>query len=316
VGLIVKFDPDAGIWHDDIGRNWSDVVRFELPDLDVFAIDANANPPVETASFAHVGTALFNMVTNPVTGKVYVSNTEARNEVRFEGPGIFAGSTATTVQGHIHEARVTVLDGSSVLPRHLNKHIDYEVRPAPAGVKDHSLATPLDMAVTADGTTLYVTAFGSAKVGVFSTSALEDDTFIPDAADHIELSGGGPTGIVLDEPHGRLYVTTRFDNSISIVDLTTHIETDHVALYNPEPPDIVAGRPFLYDARETSSNGEASCSSCHLFGDLDSLAWDLGNPDDEVLTNPLPFRIPAIFPVTSRRQRYFAGRRRQRAGRR
>jgi DNA-binding beta-propeller fold protein YncE len=114
---------------------------------------------------------------------VYVSNTEARNEVRFEGPGLAFNST--TVQGHLHEARITVLDGANVLPRHLNKHIDYSQRPAPAGVKEKSLATPLDMAVTSDGTTLYVAAFGSSKIGVFSTAALENDTFVPDAGAHI-----------------------------------------------------------------------------------------------------------------------------------
>ena len=48
------------------------------------------------------------------------------------------------------------------------------------------------------------------------------------------------------------------------------------------------GRPILYDARFTSSNGEASCSSCHVFGDFDSLAWDLGNPDDIVMPNNNP----------------------------
>src|SRR4029077_19814591 len=56
---------------------------------------------------------------------------------------------------------------------------------------------------------------------------------------------------------------------------------------------ILNGRRFLYDARLTSSNGEASCSSCHIFGDFDSLAWDLGNPDDVVTPNPLPFKIDA-----------------------
>jgi hypothetical protein len=68
-----------------------------------------------------------------------------------------------------------------------------------------------------------------------------------------------------------------------------------VSLHNPEPADVVQGRRFLYDASFTSSNGEAACASCHIFGDLDSLAWDLGNPDDSVLNNPNPFRIPAII---------------------
>jgi DNA-binding beta-propeller fold protein YncE len=292
VGLIAKFDVATGRWLDAVGRDWSGTVKFELPDLDVFAIDAAAPVPVPTASFAHAGTVLFNMAVNPVSGKVYVSNTEARNEVRFEGPGLAFGTT--TVQGHLHEARITVLDGANVLPRHLNKHIDYSQRPAPPGVKEKSLAQPLEMAVTSDGTTLYVAAFGSSRVGVFDTAALESDTFVPSASSHIAVSGGGPTGLVLDEARGRLYVLTRFDNAISVVNAAVGLEEAHVRLHNPEPAVIVQGRPLLYDARHTSSNGEAACASCHVFANLDDLAWDLGNPDDVVLNNPIPVKIPAI----------------------
>lgn len=36
------------------------------------------------------------------------------------------------------------------------------------------------MAITKDGKTLYVAAFGSSKIGVFQTSQLENDTFVPD----------------------------------------------------------------------------------------------------------------------------------------
>jgi len=53
----------------------------------------------------------------------------------------------------------------------------------------------------------------------------------------------------------------------------------------------VAGRRFLYDAVETSNNGEASCAACHVFGDLDGLAWNLGNPDGAVVPNPNPFEV-------------------------
>jgi YVTN family beta-propeller protein len=81
VGLIVKWD--GANWRDELGRDWNNAVKFTLPDKDVFAIDANANPPVETGFYSGVGTILFNMVTNPVTGKVYVSNGEAINDIRF-----------------------------------------------------------------------------------------------------------------------------------------------------------------------------------------------------------------------------------------
>ncbi|MDI3285088.1 hypothetical protein [Polyangium sp. 15x6] len=291
VGVLVKHDGTS--WRDVLGRPWDDAVNFSLPDKDVFVIDANANPPKQLAgaagSFAGVGTILFNMAVNPVNGRVYVSNTEARNDLRFEGDGLFAGET---LQGHLHESRITVLGPGGVAPRHLNKHIDYDVRPAPLSVNQKSLAQPLGMAVSNSGTTLYVAAFGSSKIGVFNTAALENNSFVPSAASHITLSGGGPTGMVLDEGRGRMYVLTRFDNGLSVVNLSTQKEIAHIEMYSPEPESIVEGRALLYDARLSSSNGEAACGSCHVFGDMDDLSWDLGNPDGTVLNNPGPFKGP------------------------
>jgi DNA-binding beta-propeller fold protein YncE len=293
VGLIVK--NDGTHWVDALGRPWDSQVKLSLPDKDVFVIDATANPPVEVAGpsgvYTGVGTVLFNMAVNPVSGKVYVSNTEARNDLRFEGPGTLTGFT---LRGHLHESRITVLGPAGVAPRHLNKHIDYSdcCAPGPNATSEKSLAQPLGMAVTGDGSKLYVAAFGSSRLGVYDTAALEDDTFVPSTANQIPLSGGGPTGLVLDEARGRIYVLTRFDNAISVVRTSTRQEIAHVPMYNPEPPSVVAGRPLLYDARLSSSNGEAACGSCHVFGDLDSLAWDLGNPDGAVIDNPGPFVLP------------------------
>jgi DNA-binding beta-propeller fold protein YncE len=83
-------------------------------------------------------------------------------------------------------------------------------------------------------------------VGVFDTGELEDDTFAPSAADHIEVSGGGPSGLLLDEKRNRLYVFTRFDNAIKIVDLASRTEVGSAPLFNPEPEKIKRGRRFLY----------------------------------------------------------------------
>ncbi|KYG02104.1 hypothetical protein BE21_05635 [Sorangium cellulosum] len=290
VGLIVKFD--GAHWVDELGRPWDDMVRFSLPDKDVFVIDATANPPRQVDGpggfFTGVGTVLFNMVVNPVNGKVYVSNTDARNEQRFEGPGLFAGHS---VRGHLHESRITVLGPDGVVPRHLNKHIDYSscCAPVPNEESEKSLAQPVEMAVTRDGATLYVAALGSDKIGIFDTASLEDGTFVPSRANQIPVPGGGPTGLVLDERRRRLYVLTRFDNAISVIDTRTRREVAHVPMHNPEPPSVVRGRRFLYDASLSSSHGDSSCASCHIFGDFDSLAWDLGNPDGAVLDNPGPF---------------------------
>ncbi|MCZ6785339.1 MAG: hypothetical protein O7G30_18735, partial [Proteobacteria bacterium] len=130
VGLVVQYDNTSGEWRDEGGRNWSNGIRFTLLDLDVFAIDATTLN--ETANFDHVGTILFNMAVNPVNGNLYVTNVESPNLTRFEGPGTF-GPSPTTVQGHLSEARITVIEpGSGTMDaRHLNKHIDYGVLPAP-----------------------------------------------------------------------------------------------------------------------------------------------------------------------------------------
>ncbi len=285
-GLIVK--NDGSCWKDELGRNWDSIVRFSLPDQDVFAINANANPPVQITAWSGVGTILYNMAVNPISGKVFVANTEAFNEVRFEGMRA-TGSTVSSVIGHQHETRISVITPgvSTVTQRHLNKHIDYSISPAPAGVAQKSLALPRQLVISGDGKTLYIAAKGSDKVGIFDVAKLENNSFVPDSSNHVPVSGGGPAGLALDEARGRLYVSTRFDNGISIIDTTQKQEVDHISLASPEPANIIAGRRFLYDANLTSSNGEAACASCHVDGDLDSLGWDLGDPTGSILNNPL-----------------------------
>src|SRR5690606_33329661 len=164
-----------------------------------------------------------------------------------------------------------------------------------------SLAFPMDMAITRDGKTLYVVAFGSSKIGVFDTESLENDNFEPSLDNQIAVSGGGPSGIVLNAANDRLYVLTRFNNSISVIDTSEKKELANVSMYNPEPESVVNGRPFLYDATFTSSHGDSACASCHVFGDFDSLAWDLGDPDFSEIENPGPFSLlpaEAGFPLS------------------
>jgi len=291
VSQIVQYNAASGHWLDPAGRVFDSDVYFTLPDTDVFAF--NANTLQQTTSFAHVGTTLFNMATNPVSGHVYVSNSDSHNLTRFEGPGIYGGST---VQGHLAEMDITVLNGEAVTPIHLNKHIDYSIlatNPAwDPTIASHSLSTPTDMQLSADGTTLYVAAFGSSEIGVFNTAALENNTFNPltDSANYIPVTGGGPAGLILDEARNQLYVLTRFDDSVKVINLSSKAQAQAEPLPNPEPASVVQGRPYLYSA-SLSGNGEAACASCHIFGDKDELAWDLGNPDNAVTTSPLSINL-------------------------
>jgi YVTN family beta-propeller protein len=302
-GVIVQFN--GANWVDALGRSWNNQVPFTLPDRDVFTVDANTFATGTT--YQGVGTILFNMARNPVNGKIYVTNTESPNLTSFEGPGIHGGST---VQGRLSESRITVLNpaNGAVDVRHLNKHINYALRHTNPDVDTpaehaainaqaaHSLATPLQPVVSSDGATIYVPAFGSSRIGVFSTASIENNTFNPTtaSADYITTTGGGPAGLVLDEVNDRLYVLTRFDNTVHVIDPATKATLASIPLFNPEPASVVIGRPFLYDAQITSANGEASCASCHIFGDNDNLAWNLGNPDDGTSTNNQPKANPFL----------------------
>jgi len=256
-------------------------------------LNANGAPAV-VDRVSGVGTILFNMESNPVTGHVYVTNTEALNVKRFEGPGIAASS----VRGNFAESRISVISPEGVDIRNLNKHLNHSEPSASDLDRQISTAQPMGMAITADGSTLYVAGFGSNKVVAYDTDALERDTFAVNGAQQVTLAGGGPTGMALDETRGRLYTLTRFNNSIAIIDTNQLEEISSVAMPNPEPQHVVAGREFLYNAIDNSSHGDSSCGLCHVSGDVDGLAWDLGNPDIAMVDNPNPFVNRFLAPDT------------------
>src|SRR5262249_50056743 len=124
-GLVVKYR--NGHWLDAAGKNFDAWITIQLPDNDVFAIDATANPPaaITSGAYQHGGRTLFNAAVNPVNGKVYVSNTDAHNDVRFEGHN--ATLPFTSVRGNIVDSRITVIDpaSGSVTPVNLNPHLTH-----------------------------------------------------------------------------------------------------------------------------------------------------------------------------------------------
>jgi YVTN family beta-propeller protein len=306
-GVLVKFDRGNGAWRDQVGRDWRAAVPFSLPDNDVFTIDAMASPPRQIAAFQHVGTLNKSVAVHPTNGRTYVATIEAINLNRFlsvprlgafPNPNQVGGAARTadpvtgrTLNGHLYESRIAILSqGGGVVTRHLNKHINYEIVPSPPGVKERSVADPVGLAFSPDGSTLFVAALGSNKIVPFQTAQLDNDSFTPNASTHIQLSGdGGPTDLVLNASGTRMYVYKRFDNSVATVDVAARREIAVAPLFNPEPAEVRVGRKFFYDSLRTSSNGEANCNVCHPSADKDDLAWDLGSPFAGLTPNPNPF---------------------------
>ena len=300
-GLIVKFDGTA--WRDEAKTDWSSSVKFSLPDYDLLAIDANASVPTVKSRVSGVGTTLFNMAVHPVNGKVLVSNTEAKNEIRFEG----AGAANTTVRGRLAESRISVVDvaAQTVDAVHLNSHVNFAVpqgQAISAADKARSLAQPTAMVFSPNGDTVYVAALGSNKVAALPMALMSTSQFSPNSALHITVPDG-PAGLALNAGGTRLFVYSHVAHSVSVIDTKSLSVLKTTPLFTPDSQRVKSGRRILYDANFTSSNGTSSCASCHTFADLDHLAWDLGNPEDapkantNAYVNNSPRTTPKFHPM-------------------
>ena len=225
---------------------WNGQVRFSLPDEDVFAI--GVDDLRVSASFSGVGTVLFGLAVQPGTGKVFATNTDANNLTRFEGHGEHASST---VIGHLHESRVTVIDPAraAVTPVHLNTHINYDhcCERVP-GENERSLAFPVAGVFSAAGDRFYFAALGSDKIGVVSAAALASGFDQLEARARGELreivlgddvaQPSGPVGLALDARRDRLYVKTHFSNELVVIDTGRERIADRARLPSPEPAAI------------------------------------------------------------------------------
>ncbi|HEU4928337.1 MAG TPA: hypothetical protein VFU38_00795 [Candidatus Krumholzibacteria bacterium] len=274
VGLIVKHN--GASWLDEIGRNWNAFLPYTLVDNDVVAISTASLAVV--ANYHNVGTTLYNVAVHP-SGNLYVTNQEASNQVRFE----------PNVSGQFVRNRVTVVEplGGTSTPHHLNDHIDYGTPGGNAGERALSICIPLDVTISSDGQEVYVAGFGSRKVAVLDAGGT--------LTRRISV-GEGPSGLALDEARNKLYVLNRFASSLSVVDLSTDASVEVSLGFDPSPSFVRDGRKFLYDGEISSAHGDASCASCHLFGDVDGLAWDLGDPSAAAMIPVPPGQTPGLPP--------------------
>lgn len=260
VSLIVKKN-ESGQWVDDNNGDWTPAVVWDLHDHDVAVIDAN------TLAISYVNGLMNANMALAVTpaGAVTVVGTDAINEIRFE-PNVQGIFVRVIVAGF-------PAGGGAPTTLDLNPHLDYSAAIVDQSTRDQSIGDPRGVAWSADGQQGYITGMGSNNLAVIDAAL--------NRLDLVEV-GQGPTGVLVDDPHARVYVLNRFEGSVSIVDEDTLTESSVVSFYDPTPPVIKIGRPHLYDTHKTSGLGQAACASCHIDGRMDQLAWDLGNPAGQV----------------------------------
>jgi YVTN family beta-propeller protein len=269
----------TGHWMDDNKGDWTEwvsgtnaaqsgrIAGWDLPDRDVAIIDTST----WDVTYAHrLMNICMAMGVNPVSGEIAVVGTEATNERRFEPVlnGVFLRVNLALVDPVARTNRL----------RDLNPHLDYLTRTLPPAQRALSLGDPRGIEWSADGARAYITGMGSRNLIIINTDGQRAQS------QPIEL-GEGPTGLALDEPRARLYVWNRFSSSLSVVDTTACAVLTNVPVFDPTPDIVRRGRRHLYDTRKTSGLGIASCASCHVDARGDRLAWDLGDPAGNLVTN-------------------------------
>jgi len=293
VGLIV--DATNATYFTDSPR--TNVIKYTMPDNDVVEID------VATLSvsryFSRVGTVNLGLAVRPGSGDLYVANTDARNLARFEG----------NVRSHAVDNRITriAIGSGSVTPFDLNPGINYSNALPDLAAKTNALAQPTALAFDPSGSVFYVAAFGSDRVAKVDadtpSNILARVELCPTApgSSSDPRNKRGPRGLALNATAQRLYVLNRIANTISIIDTAgnTVLKEIPVGSHDPTTAAIRQGRGFLYDAK-LSGNGTMACAACHIDGEMDLIAWDLGDPSGQLTTNisiipnPLPFGGPFI----------------------
>jgi YVTN family beta-propeller protein len=266
--------PQVSLIVDATDPAWNpSVIKFTMPDNDVAEIDVATR--TVSRYFPRVGTSNLGIAVQPGTGDLFVTNTDARNLVHFE----------PNLRAHFVDNRVTRIPiiGGAFRIVDLNPGVDYSILPNPAA-QAIALAQPTALVFDPSGDFFYVAAFGSDRVAKVSAkgSILSRITFGPGAG---SSSKRGPRGLALDAVARRLYVLNRISNSLSVIDTVTErvLSEQSIGAFDPTPTVIRNGRRFLYDAR-LSGNGTVSCASCHLDGNNDRLAWDLGDPGGTMQT--------------------------------
>jgi DNA-binding beta-propeller fold protein YncE len=278
--LIVQSDR-LGRWFDRYGDLWNSKIKFRMKDVDVAEINTATNTVSRT--FGDMGSTNLNLAVSPTNGRIATSSLSARNMERFE----------ERVQGYVVETRAGFITQAGATEFHvMNPHINYFSLPGTQQEADSALGTPTALAFSSNGARVYYTSLATNKIGVLNPAAN------PGVMARVPCVAG-PTGIVVDDPRGRIYVVGRYYNQLQTLSSAdfSQISLQRLGM-NPTPDAIVNGRKFFYGGF-TSSHGDQSCASCHVGADFDNMVWDLGDPLGGFVPppNPNPLGLQGFDPM-------------------
>src|SRR6185503_6437476 len=229
-GLIIQQQPNL-LWTDMYGNTWNSKAKYNMPDRDVTEISTSSD--AVTRQFTGLGSTVFNLAVRPTDGRLAVINTEGRNLLRFE-PRLI---------GYVVETQVGfVTTAGTISLRKLDPHIDYETLPGTQAEADSAIAIPTGVAFSGDGLVAYVTSLGTDKLAVLNPTGGAFSTVrarVPTV--------GGPSGLVVDDARGVIYVVGRFRNQLQTLSTANFSQVALTAIgMAPTPDAIVNGRRIFY----------------------------------------------------------------------
>ncbi len=264
--------PQVGLIVAATDPNWQQYITFTMPDNDVASISTGSVPSV-AGYYSGVGTINLGLGVNPVTGDLFVANTDALNLTFFE----------PSLRGHWinnRVTRITVADGK-VTPFDLNPGIDYNILPNPQALRT-ALSQPTNVLFDPSGDFMYIASFGTDRVAKVDTngnvlSFVEVSLPSGSGSNADPKNKRGPRGLALNADSQTLYALDEISNTITLIGTSQMSKLSEIPVGTDAMPlTIRQGRGFLYDAK-LSGNGTGACASCHVDADMDHLAWDLGD---------------------------------------
>jgi YVTN family beta-propeller protein len=245
----------------------------DVPDRDLFVFDT-ATDALVGSPVTNVGTLLYGVAV-AANGTVFVTNTDARNHHQ-DGNGLAApppegqGLGLADLDNRMFRNRITRIacNPTSGPP------VAVDLEPPPGSPVPTPLATPFGVALSADDSTLVVTAAASSRIATVNASTLGviatlDVGAIPRGVAFRSTSGAGGTAYVLNALGNSVSVVTVGANG-SLTPLTTvPVGSD------PTPESLRLGR-IAFESAAGSSSGTFACASCHPDAGIDDLLWVIG----------------------------------------
>jgi len=248
-----------------------DIVKHpDMPDRDLYIFDTETDALIETVD--SLGTLLYGMTIDS-NGRVFVAQTDARNDVNGRAGTKNHGLAQMMNRAFLNRITRVSLGDSEETPV---TFFDLEPLPPAQPPAGAALATPYAISVSADDSTLVVSAAGSDKL-------ITMDANTGEVLGRVTVDAV-PRGVALvSDDKGRpanAWVLNAVENTVSLVGIANTAKPKVVAtvvLEDPTHPTVKRGRK-AFETAAASTTGTYACASCHPDGHTDQLLWVLATP--------------------------------------